>query len=166
MKSKCFFCQGFPLKFYYIAIIITDMLGFRMEKYKNTRRIWSCKWIMISRFIAPTYALEYQKNHCSPFSVRPWELSLHDGNNHFGNCPRPSPTSLYAYRSQMSSHGWQPEIFSLESYAVGIIGILIHDPIHVGSRLLGTGDSFGEVSRSLGWPRQWLYLPSPHCPLK
>lgn len=41
MKSKCFFCQGFPLKFYYIAIIITDMLGFRMEKYKNTRRIHS-----------------------------------------------------------------------------------------------------------------------------
>lgn len=56
--------------------------------------------------------------------------------------------------------------FPLESHTVGIIGILIHDPIHVGSRLLGAGDSFGEVSRSLGWPRQWLYLPSPHCPLK
>ena len=55
--------------------------------------------------------------------------------------------------------------FPLESYAVGIIGIMVHDPIHVGSRLLGAGDSFGKVSRSLGWPRQWLYLPSPHCPL-
>lgn len=39
--------------------------------------------------------------------------------------------------------------FPFESYAVGIIGIMIHDPIHVGSRLLGTGDSFGEVSRAL-----------------
>lgn len=56
--------------------------------------------------------------------------------------------------------------FPLESHAVGIIGIMVHDPIHVGSRLLNAGDSFGEVSRSLGWPRQWLYLPSPHCPLK
>ena len=36
--------------------------------------------------------------------------------------------------------------FPLESYAVGIIGIFVHDPIHVGSRLLGTGDSFREVS--------------------
>lgn len=34
----------------------------------------------------------------------------------------------------------------LESYAVGIMGILVHDPIHVGSRLLGAGDSFREVS--------------------
>lgn len=33
--------------------------------------------------------------------------------------------------------------FSLE---VGIIGILVHCPVHVGSRLLSTGDSFGEVS--------------------
>ena len=40
--------------------------------------------------------------------------------------------------------------FPLESHTVGIMGILVHDPIHVGSRLLGTGDSFGEVSRSLG----------------
>lgn len=39
--------------------------------------------------------------------------------------------------------------FPFESYAVGIIGIMVHDPIHVGSRLLGTGDSFGEVSRAL-----------------
>lgn len=54
----------------------------------------------------------------------------------------------------------------LESHTVGIMGILVHCPVHVGSRLLGTGDSFGEVSRSLGWPRQWLYLPFPHCPLK
>lgn len=54
----------------------------------------------------------------------------------------------------------------LEGDAVGIMGILVHDPIHVGSRLLGAGDSFRKVSRSLGWPRQWLYLPSPHCPLK
>lgn len=56
--------------------------------------------------------------------------------------------------------------FPLESHAVGIIGIMVHDPVHVGSRLLNAGDSFGEVLRSLGWPRQWLYLPSPHCPLK
>lgn len=56
--------------------------------------------------------------------------------------------------------------FPLESYAVGIIGIMVHDPIYVGSRLLSAGDSFRKVSRSLGRPRQWLYLPSPHCPLK
>ena len=56
--------------------------------------------------------------------------------------------------------------FPLESYAVGIIGIMVHDPIYVGSRLLSAGDSFHKVSRSLGRPRQWLYLPSPHCPLK
>ena len=36
--------------------------------------------------------------------------------------------------------------FPLEGDAVGIIGILIHDPIHVGSRLLGAGNSFREVS--------------------
>ena len=36
--------------------------------------------------------------------------------------------------------------FPLESHTVGIMGILVHDPIHVGSRLLGTGDSFREVS--------------------
>ena len=40
---------------------------------------------MISRFIAPPYALEYQKNHCSPFSLKPWELSLHDTNSYFEN---------------------------------------------------------------------------------
>ena len=74
---------------------------------------------MISRFIAPTYALEYQKNHCSPFSVKPRELSLHDANSHFGNCPRPSPTSLYGYRSQMSSHGWQLESFHLNDTQSG-----------------------------------------------
>lgn len=56
--------------------------------------------------------------------------------------------------------------FPLESHTVGIMGILVHDPIHVGSRLLNAGDSFRKVSRSLGRPRQWLYLPSPHCPLK
>lgn len=39
--------------------------------------------------------------------------------------------------------------FPLESYAVGIIGIMVHDPIHVGSRLLGAGDSFSKVSRAL-----------------
>ena len=39
--------------------------------------------------------------------------------------------------------------FPFESYAVGIMGIMVHDPIHVGSRLLGTGDSFSKVSRSL-----------------
>ena len=36
--------------------------------------------------------------------------------------------------------------FPFESYAVGIIGIMVHDPIHVGSRLLGTSDSFRKVS--------------------
>lgn len=56
--------------------------------------------------------------------------------------------------------------FPLESHTVGIMSIMVHDPIHVGSRLLGAGDSFSKVSRSLGRPRQWLYLPSPHCPLK
>ena len=30
---------------------------------------------MISRLIAPPYALEYQKNHDSPFFLKPWELS-------------------------------------------------------------------------------------------
>ena len=39
--------------------------------------------------------------------------------------------------------------FPLESHTVGIIGIMVHDPIHVGSRLLNTGDSFSEVSRAL-----------------
>ena len=39
--------------------------------------------------------------------------------------------------------------FPLESHTVGIMGILVHDPIHVGSRLLSAGDSFGEVSRAL-----------------
>lgn len=56
--------------------------------------------------------------------------------------------------------------FTPERHAVGIIGIMVHDPIYVGSRLLDAGDSFREVSRSLGWPHQWLYLPSPHCTLK
>lgn len=56
--------------------------------------------------------------------------------------------------------------FPLESHTVGIMNIMVHDPIHVGSRLLNAGDSFRKVSRSLGWPYQWLYLPSPHCPLK
>lgn len=36
--------------------------------------------------------------------------------------------------------------FPLESYAVGIMGIMVHDPIHVGSRLLSAGNSFSEVS--------------------
>lgn len=39
--------------------------------------------------------------------------------------------------------------FSLETHAVGIMGIWVHCPVHVGSRLLSTGDSFGEVSRAL-----------------
>lgn len=56
--------------------------------------------------------------------------------------------------------------FPLESHTVGIMGIWVHDPIHVGSRLLSAGNSFRKVSRSLGRPHQWLYLPSPHCPLK
>lgn len=37
----------------------------------------------------------------------------------------------------------------LEGDAVGIIGIFVHDPIHVGSRFLSAGNSFGEVSRAL-----------------
>lgn len=45
--------------------------------------------------------------------------------------------------------------FPLESHTVGIMGILVHDPIHVGSRLLGAGDSFQRsIARSLGRPRQ------------
>lgn len=40
--------------------------------------------------------------------------------------------------------------FPLESHTVGIMSIMVHDPIHVGSRLLGAGDSFSKVSRSLG----------------
>lgn len=36
--------------------------------------------------------------------------------------------------------------FPLENHAVGIIGIMVHDPVHVSSRLLNAGDSFGEVS--------------------
>lgn len=39
--------------------------------------------------------------------------------------------------------------FTPERHAVGIIGIMVHDPIYVGSRLLSAGDSFGEVSRAL-----------------
>ena len=39
--------------------------------------------------------------------------------------------------------------FPLESHAVGIIGIMVHDPIYVGSRLLSAGDSFRKVSRAL-----------------
>ena len=39
--------------------------------------------------------------------------------------------------------------FPLESHTVGIMGIMVHDPIHVGSRLLGASDSFGKVSRAL-----------------
>ena len=40
--------------------------------------------------------------------------------------------------------------FTPERHAIGIMSIMVHDPIHVGSLLLGTGDSFGEVSHSLG----------------
>lgn len=36
-----------------------------------------------------------------------------------------------------------------ERHAVGVIGIMVHDPIYVGSRLLSAGDSFRKVSRSL-----------------
>ncbi|CDA47035.1 unknown [Dialister sp. CAG:486] len=39
--------------------------------------------------------------------------------------------------------------FPLESHTVGIMGIWVHCSIHVGSRLLSTGDSFREVSGSL-----------------
>ena len=34
----------------------------------------------------------------------------------------------------------------LEGDAVGIIGIFVHDPIHVGSRFLSAGNSFRKVS--------------------
>ena len=45
--------------------------------------------------------------------------------------------------------------FPLESHTVEIMGILVHDPIHVGSRLLGAGDSFQRsIALSLGRPRQ------------
>ena len=45
--------------------------------------------------------------------------------------------------------------FPLESHTVGIMSILVHDPIHVGSRLLGAGDSFQRsIALSLGRPRQ------------
>lgn len=36
--------------------------------------------------------------------------------------------------------------FTPESHTVGIMSIMVHDPIHVGSRLLGAGDSFRKVS--------------------
>ena len=39
--------------------------------------------------------------------------------------------------------------FPLESHTVGIMSIMVHDPIHVGSRLLNAGDSFRKVSSSL-----------------
>ena len=39
--------------------------------------------------------------------------------------------------------------FPLESHAVGIMGIMVHNPIYVGSRFLSAGDSFRKVSRSL-----------------
>ena len=39
--------------------------------------------------------------------------------------------------------------FPLERRAVGIMGIWVHCPIHVGSRLLSAGDSFDKVSSSL-----------------
>lgn len=54
--------------------------------------------------------------------------------------------SVWAYRSQMSSLGWRLEKFPLESHAVGIMGIWVHDPVHVDSRLLSAGNSFHKVS--------------------
>lgn len=39
--------------------------------------------------------------------------------------------------------------FPLESHTVGIMSIMVHDPIHVGSRLLSAGNSFRKVSRFL-----------------
>ncbi len=54
-----------------------------------------------------------------PFSVKPGELPLHDTNSHFEICLRPFPTSLYGYRSQMSSHGWRLESFHLKSTQSG-----------------------------------------------
>ena len=59
------------------------------------------------------------------------------------------PTSPYRYRSQTSSYRRQTLQHTLESHTVGIISILVHDPIYVGSRLLSADDSFRKVSRSL-----------------
>ena len=56
--------------------------------------------------------------------------------------------------------------FPFESHAVGIMGILVHCPVHVGSRLLSTSDSFGKVSRALLGGHVNGSLPFPHCPLK
>lgn len=83
---------------------------------------------MIPRFIAPPYALEYQKNHCSPFSLKPWELSLHDTNSHLGNCPRPSPhKSVWVQVANIIA--WMAaRKFPFESHAVGIMGIWVHCP--------------------------------------
>uniref|UniRef100_UPI0040299478 hypothetical protein n=1 Tax=Dialister sp. TaxID=1955814 RepID=UPI0040299478 len=39
--------------------------------------------------------------------------------------------------------------FPPERHAVGIMGIWVHCPVHVGSRLLNAGDSFRKVSRAL-----------------
>ena len=42
---------------------------------------------------------------------------------------------------------WMPaRKFPLESHAVGIMGIWVHDPVHVDSRLLSAGNSFHKVS--------------------
>ena len=115
---------------------------------------------MISRFIAPPYALEYQKKHCSPFSLKPWELSLHDTNSHLGNCPRPSPHKSVWIQVANIIAWMAARKLPPERHAVGIMGILEHCPVHVGSRLLSTGDSFGRVSSSLWRPRQWLSIIS------
>ena len=96
MKSKCFFCQGFPLKFCYIAIIITDMQNFRMEKYKK----YLPNLILQADHDFPLHRSPIcfgipEKSLLPPFSLKPWELSLHDTNSHLGNCPRPSPKGLH-----------------------------------------------------------------------
>ena len=64
----------------------------------------------------------------------------------FEKCPRPSPKVCTGVQITNVIAWMAVRKFPLESHAVGIMGIWVHDPIHVGSRLLGTGDSFGEVS--------------------
>lgn len=65
-------------------------------------------------------------------------------------CPRPYPQKVCTGVQVTNVIAWMAaRKFPPESHAVGIMGIWVHDPIHVGSRLLGAGDSFREVSRSL-----------------
>ena len=56
--------------------------------------------------------------------------------------------------------------FPLENHAVGIIGIMVRPhPCRLSPSQCGQFVP-QSIALSLGRPRQWLYLPSPHCPLK